>query len=139
LGSSEGSFDTLWARSEALAASCSQMEPTDADSPEWIGRFMNTPPVVADMVELMERHGEWREQETRKLLAGMTTSVSRSKLDTAAIRLRNQWARGQERLLYWGFSYGSILGTTFAAMQPHRVRRVVIDGVCNVPDYYRGD
>jgi hypothetical protein len=136
LGSSERSFDTLWARSKALAAGCSQMQATDdGENSEWIGRHMNTAPVVADMVELIERHGEWRERETERLLAGATNTKS----DVNAIKLQNRWVKGQEKLLYWGFSYGTILGTTFAAMQPHRIHRAVIDGVCDVPDYYRGD
>ncbi|TFK90615.1 alpha/beta-hydrolase [Polyporus arcularius HHB13444] len=43
---------------------------------------------------------------------------------------------GQEQLQYWGFSYGSILGQYFAAMYPDKVKRVVVDGVCDA-EYYR--
>ncbi|KAF8457778.1 TAP-like protein-domain-containing protein, partial [Terfezia claveryi] len=39
-------------------------------------------------------------------------------------------------LQYWGFSYGSILGITFAAMFPDDVERIVVDGVMGTPDYY---
>jgi pimeloyl-ACP methyl ester carboxylesterase len=38
-------------------------------------------------------------------------------------------ALGDERLTYAGFSYGSMLGTTYANLFPDRVRAIVIDGV----------
>ncbi|KAI1407887.1 alpha/beta-hydrolase [Hypoxylon sp. FL1857] len=35
---------------------------------------------------------------------------------------------GQDKLKYWGFSYGTILGGVFAAMYPDKVERLVSDG-----------
>ncbi|KAI8629087.1 TAP-like protein-domain-containing protein [Xylariaceae sp. FL1651] len=39
-------------------------------------------------------------------------------------------------LRYWGLSYGTVLGSTLAAMFPDRVERVLIDGVLNPIQYY---
>ncbi|KEP51486.1 alpha/beta-hydrolase [Rhizoctonia solani 123E] len=45
-------------------------------------------------------------------------------------------ALGEDGLNFWGFSYGTILGSTFAAMRPHLVKRMVLDGVCSVESFY---
>lgn len=36
---------------------------------------------------------------------------------------------GWPKLKYWGFSYGTVLGVTFASMYPDRVERMVNDGI----------
>lgn len=41
-------------------------------------------------------------------------------------------------ILFTGFSYGTILGATVAAMFPDRMDKVIIDGVVNAPEYYAG-
>lgn len=38
---------------------------------------------------------------------------------------------GQKEMYYWGFSYGTILGQTYAALFPERSHRIIIDGVGN--------
>lgn len=45
---------------------------------------------------------------------------------------------GHDRLKYWGFSYGTILGGTFAAMYPDKVERLVSDGNVDYNEWYRG-
>ncbi|CAE6473049.1 unnamed protein product [Rhizoctonia solani] len=46
-------------------------------------------------------------------------------------------ALGEDGLNFWGFSYGTILGSTFAAMRPHLVKRMVLDGVSNAASYHK--
>ncbi|GAA6010280.1 hypothetical protein JCM11491_006246 [Sporobolomyces phaffii] len=42
---------------------------------------------------------------------------------------------GEDKVNYWGFSYGTILGATFAAMFPQKVNRFVLDGVSDSVSY----
>jgi pimeloyl-ACP methyl ester carboxylesterase len=39
---------------------------------------------------------------------------------------------------YYGQSYGTILGQTFATLFPHRIERMILDGVSDTNDYYEG-
>ncbi|KIP07260.1 hypothetical protein PHLGIDRAFT_428077 [Phlebiopsis gigantea 11061_1 CR5-6] len=47
-------------------------------------------------------------------------------------------AFGFDKLSYWGVSYGSVLGATYAAMFPDNVGHLLIDGVVNSHDWYGG-
>ncbi|CZR55452.1 uncharacterized protein PAC_05340 [Phialocephala subalpina] len=126
----------IWARAKALDSGCSE-HASD------IIHHMNTPVVVADMVEIIERHGEWRSKQAEMLVETPSWKQSTAELhcdhpfSSKSILEKTKWRKGEEKLLYWGFSYGTLLGATFAALQPHRVERVIIDGVCDSTDYYK--
>lgn len=45
-------------------------------------------------------------------------------------------ALGQDNLAYWGFSYGTLLGQTYASLFPNRTGRVILDGVVNQHLWY---
>jgi pimeloyl-ACP methyl ester carboxylesterase len=126
-GSSSVAISNLWARTKASSALCSQNDE--------VVNHMNTPVLVGDMVEIIEKHGEWGSKQAETWLDSMEGKVatagkaSSDLVSREAITDRTKWMNGEEKLIYWGFSYGTVVGSTFSAMQPHRVDRVIVDGV----------
>ncbi|KAK0460830.1 TAP-like protein-domain-containing protein [Armillaria novae-zelandiae] len=55
---------------------------------------------------------------------------------TARDMLKITEAYGRQKLQYWGFSYGTVLGATFASLFPDRIERMVLDGVVDAENYY---
>ncbi|RDH19486.1 hypothetical protein M747DRAFT_323680 [Aspergillus niger ATCC 13496] len=55
------------------------------------------------------------------------------------------WARMQAlatsyaKLQYWGYSYGTLLGVTYASLFPNQVQRMVLDGVVDALSWYSGE
>lgn len=118
-----------WARAAALGASCSHSEDETG-----ILQHSNTPQTAVDMLRIIEAEGEWRAQEASRL-------VSKSKMGEADKREtleRVAYHTGREKIQYWGVSYGTVLGSTFAALHPDRVHRMIIDGVVDPADHYAG-
>jgi pimeloyl-ACP methyl ester carboxylesterase len=78
-------------------------------------RWAATKNVARDMVQIVEAWGRWVDT-----LDGVVSDDMRGKL------------------VYWGFSYGTYLGATFARMFPERVGRLLLDGVVDA-EFYEGD
>ncbi|KAJ6156529.1 hypothetical protein N7497_005414 [Penicillium chrysogenum] len=136
LGSGPDSLQRNWQRTEALNSGCSVFDMSSPGSDEQMMSYVNTPLVAQDMLTIIERHGEWRENEGRR---AQTSHNKCYGLDEGnAVLQRTKWHRGEEPLLYWGRSYGTLLGTTFASLFPERVTRAVLDGVVDMVKYYQG-
>ena len=131
LGSSDVSFSNLWARMQALSQGCSA-------TTNQLAKHVNTAPQIADMVAVIEKHGQWRQREAARALSRDHEQQAVLSEQVTAITQRTKWRRNEEQLLFWGFSYGTVIGAHFAAMQPHRVQRMVLDGVVDTPDYMAG-
>ncbi|KAF2103775.1 hypothetical protein NA57DRAFT_30177, partial [Rhizodiscina lignyota] len=121
----DAAFRTTYNRVMSVSGTCSKVMAER-------GRFMSTPFVVEDMMEITERLAEWRENKAKSLLKKANQRKS------AGILHRTKWRKGEEPVQYIGFSYGTVLGSTLASMHPRRMKRVVIDGVVDVDDYYAG-
>lgn len=138
LGSGADSLRRNWQRTRALNEGCSvhEMTATEEATNQTMMEYVNTPLVARDMITIIERHGEWRQKQG--VQAQKVYDQTYSPDESRAILRRTQWRINNEPLLYWGRSYGTVLGTTFAALYPDRVSRAVLDGVVNMDRYYEG-
>ncbi|PNS20103.1 hypothetical protein CAC42_5553 [Sphaceloma murrayae] len=113
LTSSDAALGRQWRMSEATSRHCANV---DDDSIQY---YLTTASVARDMLELTEASARWR---ARQLEARSSHLVINKKPEETG-------------LLYWGFSYGSYLGATYAALFPDRIERLIIDGVVDADDY----
>jgi pimeloyl-ACP methyl ester carboxylesterase len=128
---SNESFGLSWGRSRSLAKSCTWR--WSKDDEDTIGRYLSTPSVAEDMVAIIEAMGEWREAQAKILI---TKTPNAARIETLQ---RVKWKKGKEKLYYWGYSYGTLLGATFVTLHPDRVGRVALDGVVDPDDYYASE
>src|SRR4029079_5049075 len=70
------------------------------------------------------------EQKNATLLPHISTRESATDIDSI------RKALGEDKISYFGFSYGSELGATWATMFPDTVRAAVLDGAVNPKDGY---
>jgi pimeloyl-ACP methyl ester carboxylesterase len=74
-------------------------------------------------------------------LATQRTRMAAEHVSTAAVArdmLEITRAFGFDKLKYWGTSYGTMIGTTFAAMFSDHVERLVLESVCLPHHFDRG-
>jgi pimeloyl-ACP methyl ester carboxylesterase len=125
LDSSDAAFGRLWSMTHAFGAYCKQASDTQ-DGPD-IKKYMTTAFVARDMLEIIEKHAAYNSKKVARISKANGRKSTPSAVTT--------YERGTAKLQYWGFSYGTQLGSTFASMFPDRVGRLVLDGVVSSDDY----
>jgi pimeloyl-ACP methyl ester carboxylesterase len=81
-------------------------------------------PAAVDVVAAADRYlAEACDQRAGSVIDHMSTAEVARDMDLLRAAL------GEEQLNFLGYSYGSMLGTTYANLFPNRVRAIVIDGV----------
>ena len=83
------------------------------------------------------RQAEWARTACMKNPAAIVRHMSTA--DTARDMDLIRQAVGDQKLYYYGVSYGTYLGATYASMFPGRVGRLVVDGVLDPVAWATGD
>jgi len=63
-----------------------------------IAKHMSTAPVARDIIEIFERHGQWRDAEAKRLVSFDTTVSMEEK---ESIIQRTAYRPGEEMVQYW--------------------------------------
>ncbi|KAH8817355.1 TAP-like protein-domain-containing protein [Xylogone sp. PMI_703] len=121
---------SMWARARAMGKFCnaSGREGEGQAAETDIRRFMSTELVARDMLAITER---------LEKLSHSCCALSDGAQFPVKQKGDSQVEAKGPMLNYWGVSYGTILGMTFASMFPHKVGRMVLDGVMDPYDYVR--
>ncbi|KAI0010146.1 TAP-like protein-domain-containing protein [Xylariaceae sp. FL0662B] len=133
LDAGAGVLGRQYARARGFGELCKGSAEDDAGS---ILPYLSTPSVVRDMVEMVDRVEELRKREAA--LSDDLVVNGEASAQQKPLRHHDE-AEEAPRIQYWGFSYGSVLGNTFASMYPGRVGRMILDGIVDANDYMTGN
>ncbi|RDL35439.1 uncharacterized protein BP5553_07370 [Venustampulla echinocandica] len=131
VNSSSVALQKLDTRARVQAKLCAEKDSLKGS--DSIFRHLSTPTVARDMLSIVDAWDEWT--------AALPSESAPGKLSATDDKLRPDPSKGpisldtKSKLVYWGFSYGTLLGATFAAMFPDRVGRLILDGVVDADHY----
>ncbi|KAI1214614.1 alpha/beta-hydrolase [Annulohypoxylon truncatum] len=131
VNSSNVALSKLNARSKALSKLCKRVD--DVYGNDSIFRYSNTPNVARDMLSIVHAWDEWRSvPDVKPAKSNQKLEPTDGQQTVTKIEAQDST---QGKLVYWGFSYGTLLGATFASMFPDKVGRIILDGVVDADHY----
>ena len=126
LEDNQNAMEFKWSSAKALGHLCAQTSKGMFADGTQIRQFVSTALVARDMVEIIDQVDIHLKKESK--------SKSRRSQRQQAPMLSDA-SEGRPLLNYWGLSYGTYLGNTFASMFPERIGRMILDGVVDADDY----
>jgi len=126
------------ARRLALAHSFGELCEKDPLGEGSILGFSSTASVARDMVEIIDKIEERKQNEKNKMRRMEMAQIYQKPMGIDKEEEDEESEKSIPRLQYMGFSYGTVLGNTFASMFPGRIGRIILDGVCDIDDYMSG-
>ncbi|KAI1419786.1 Alpha/Beta hydrolase protein [Xylaria sp. FL1777] len=130
--SSNVALTMLNARARTMAELCQRVDESEGDGS--IFRHMSTPNSARDMLSIIHAWDEWR-SSSRIIQPVQSEAIHPLREHQNSNDHKKSQASLQGKLVYWGFSYGTFLGATFASMFPDKVGRLVLDGVVHADRY----
>lgn len=106
LGSSDKTFHLTWARRKALADACHMTMAKDDRGNDALGAYISTPDIARDLAAIVES-------------MSLPPNLCPSPGNCGGCERQHPITKDYDShrvLQYWGFSYGTLLGQTFASM-----------------------
>ena len=96
---------------------------------------VSTASIARDMLAILDQVEEMRQKHfSRNDQKLPNSSDAPARMELRSSENATGSITGVPRLKYWGISYGTFIGQTFASMFPGRVGRMIVDGVMDADD-----
>ena len=128
INSSDIALQQLDSRFRSIGKLCQTKDELYGD--DSILKYVSTPNVARDMLSIVDAWDEWTSTLNDDTTELDTSAPCNEEMPESSAENNTPYDLDTKgKLVYWGFSYGTMLGATFASMFPDRVGRMVLDGV----------
>ncbi|KZV89506.1 hypothetical protein EXIGLDRAFT_650153 [Exidia glandulosa HHB12029] len=131
-------FDMIGFDPRGIGRTRPKLAVLESESERMTWQLQLPPPINVTVDALAKIYGYWQIMADLVVERQAHAAAHMSTAIVARDMLQITKAHGRDKLQYWGFSYGTVLGITFSAMFPDNVGRVIVDGVADTENYYSG-